>query len=282
MKNLKNICLASILVSTMLTGCLKEDENYSIGTSNPETSLFNIRNIYKDAKVTLTPENLSEAKYFKGVVVSNKDGKNLPSNFVAVQNTWRSQTRGILIEVDNNTSYNFGDSVMVNVESATLASADNMLVLKGISNDKVQLINSGNTVSSTPVSISALQNNFANYESTYVDVTADLENEPAPGTPLKGNKMLIDGEKNKLNLFTADEASFANEAVAPSATFVGIAYKQNNEIQLRLQSYQGMAYPSGRIYGGWPESFENNDIPKGSYNMAAIGNNVNFSTGQWR
>ncbi|TCV10855.1 hypothetical protein EDC17_103117 [Sphingobacterium alimentarium] len=281
MKNLKNIGLVGILATTMLTSCLKEDENYSIGTSNPETSLFTIRNIYNNAEVRLNQENLSEAKYFKGLVVSNKDGKNLPSNYVAVQNTWRSQTRGILIEVDNGTQLNFGDSVLVNVESATLTTADNMLLLKGVAKDKFQVINSGNTVKSTPVSISALQNNFANFESTYVDVTADLENEPAPGTPLKGNKVLVDGDNNKLNLFTADDASFANEVVAPSATFIGIPFKQNNEIQLRLQSYQGMAYPSGRIYSGWPESFENNDIPKGSYNMAAINNNVNFQTGQW-
>ena len=281
MKNFKYICLIGVISSTLLTSCLKEDENYSIGTSNLETSLFTIRNLYKSANVQLDAEKLSEAKHFKGVVVSNSENKNIPSKYIAVQNTWRSQTRGILIEVDNNTVYKFGDSVQVNVESATLASENNLLVLKGLSTDKLKVINSGNTVVSKPVSISALRNNFSDYESTYVDITADLETEPNPGTPIKGTKVLVDGDNNKLNLYTADDASFGNESIAPSATFVGIPFKENNEIQLRLQSYAGMSYPSGRIYGGWPETFENNDIPKGSYNMAAINNNVNFHTGQW-
>lgn len=48
MKNFKNIALAGVLSATILTGCLKEDENFSIGVSNPETSIYTVRNLYKD------------------------------------------------------------------------------------------------------------------------------------------------------------------------------------------------------------------------------------------
>lgn len=281
MKNLKNICIISLLASTLLSSCLKDDENYAIGTSNPETSLYTIRGLYKDKDVALDNKNLSDAQYFKGLVISNKQGNNLPQNYLAVQNTWRNLTRGILIELPQGASFNFGDSVLVNLQSANLSTDNKTLVLKGLKPNQIELLSSDNPVESTSVSISALLADYPSYESTYVDVTADLETEPAAGTPIKGNKVLIDGDNNKLNLFTDPNASFADQVIAPSATFVGIPIQQDQQVQLRIQSYAGMAYPSGKIYPGWPESFENNDVPKGSYNMPAIENNVGFQTGQW-
>lgn len=287
MKNLKNIALISIIASTMLTGCIKEDENFAVGLNNPETSLYNIRNLHKGSDVTLDAQSLYEAKYIKGVVISNAAGNNIPQNYIVVQNTWRSQTRGILVDIgsfkaNGTIPYAFGDSVVINLENMVLSSQeDDLLVLKNLKEDNIEIINSGNIVASRAVSITALINKFQDYESTYIDLTADLETEPANGTPLKGNKILIDGEQNKLNLFTAEGANFANDPVAPSATFVGIPYKENKEIQLRLQSYAGMTYPSGRIYIGWPETFENPEGAKGSYNMPAINNNMAFSTGEW-
>lgn len=281
MKNNKNIALIGILISILITSCLKDDKNFSIGLSNPETSLFNVRSLYKGTTLELNATVLSEAKYFKGIIVSSKEGNNMPKNLIAVQNTWRNQTRGILLEVDNSIPYRFGDSVIVNLENAKLVSQDDLMTIQNLKSDNIQIINSDNTVQSRPVSILALQVNFANYESTYVDVTADLETEPANGTPIKGNKILIDGDQNKLSLFTDESASFANQPIAPSATFIGVPIKNNKEIQLRLQSYAGMAFPSGRIYTGWPETFENPTGPKGSYNMTAINNNMAFHTGEW-
>ncbi|MCI0920087.1 DUF5689 domain-containing protein [Sphingobacterium rhinopitheci] len=285
MKKFKNISLIALISSTLLTSCLKEDENYAIGISNPETSLFTIRNLYKGSDVKLEAQKLNEAKYFKGVVISNSTENNMPKNYLAVQNTWRGQTRGILIDLNDayptgTNTYKFGDSVYVNIDNTTLTTQDELLVLKNFNSENIKVINSGNQVESRSISIASLINNFSDYESTYVNITSDLETEPSNGTPLKGNKILSDGE-NAINLFTEDEAKFANNPVAPSATFVGIAFKKNKEIQLRLQSYDGMMYPSGRIYAGWPETFENPDTAKGSYNMTAINNNVGFQTGQW-
>lgn len=285
MKNFKNITLIALISSTLLTGCLKEDENFSIGLSNPETSLFTVRNLYKGTDLKLESQILSEAKYFKGVVISNHVENNIPKNYLVVQNTWRNQTRGLLIDLSsinpsNNSVYNFGDSIQVNLEHAILSSQDELIVLKGLTADNIRLINAGNQVESRSTSIASLLNKFTDYESTYVNITSDLETEPVVGTPLKGSKILAEGE-NKLNLFTAEDANFANDIVAPSATFVGVAYKQNKEIQLRLQSYAGMMYPSGRIYAGWPETFESPEGAKGSYNMPTINNNMAFHTGQW-
>lgn len=299
MRNFKNIALVGVLSATILTGCLKEDENFSIGISNPETSIYTLRNLHKGSDVILTAEQLSDAKYIKGVIISNSNEKNIPQNYAVIQSTWRNQTRGILLDLESITSsnstnkvasnrsinssgfpYNFGDSVTISLENLTLSKHDGLLILKGLNTANIEIINKNNQVLSKPVSISALVNNFSDYESTYVDITADLETEPANATPLKGSKLLTEGD-SKLSLFTSEDAIFANKPVAPSATFVGIPFIQNGEIQLRLQSYAGMTYPSGRIYTGWPETFESPEGPKGSYNMSDIQNNMGFHTGQW-
>lgn len=283
MKNLKNIALIGVIFSSLLTSCLKEDENFSIGTINPETSIYTLRKLYKGSDLKLNSDLLSDAKYVKGIVISNSAAGNFPTNYLVVQNTWRTHTRGIMIDLSSlslEKTYNFGDSITIALENSTISSENEMIILKGLKAENIQIINSGNKVESRSVSISNLLNKFSDYESTYVGITSDLEVEPANGTPLKGNKVLFDGE-SKLNMFTSNEANFANEPVAPSATFVGIPLKQNNEIQLRLQSYAGMAFPSGRIYGGWPESFETPAGAKGSYDMPTINNNMVFQTGQW-
>lgn len=265
-----------ISASLLATGCIKEDTNYAIGENNPETSLYVVRNIFQGNDVTLDAGLLTNAVYTKGVVVSDYTGNNLPANQIAVQNIWRNQQRGILIEVDDVTKYNFGDSVKINLNGAKLSAQTGSLTLKGIKQSDISIINTGNTVVSTPVAISVLQNKFGDYESTFIDITADLEVEPAPGTPIKGIKTLMDQDSLKIDLYTSDQASFADEVVAPSATFRGIAYLDGDKKQLRLQNYAGMAYPSGKIYAGWPETFETNNNKDGYANANRV-----LKTGTW-
>src|SRR5690606_27888611 len=226
----------------LLSGCIKEDVNYALGKNNEEVSLYVVRNHFKDSELTLDSETLNHAVYTKGLVVSSHEGNNFPSNYIAVQNTWRNQVRGILVEVSDVSKYKLGDSVQINVEGLKLSRKNGSLVLHGLSSNSISTLSSDNPVQPRAISIEALNRRFNDYESTYVEITADLENEPAPGTPIKGNKPLIDNESNVVNLFTSEQATFAEESVAPSATFRGIAHRENNNIQLRLLTYEGMAF----------------------------------------
>jgi len=264
-----------------LTGCLKEDVNEAIGRENPEISLYAMRDLFSGATTTLDAGLLRNALYTRALVVSDPLGKNLPDGHIAVQNTWRNQHRGMLVKVDDATQYRFGDSVQIYVRGATLSRESGRMVLSGPAEGDIAILNRGNPVVARSVSIALLLDRFGEYESTFVDVTADLETEPAAGTPIAGSRPLIDGEGNRINLFTSEQAAFANEPVAPSATFRGVAFREGDDMQLRLQNYDGMAYPSGKIYPGWPETFESPSWPKGSYNMPAIGNNVILATGEW-
>lgn len=273
---IKTFIYASI-ASLFLTSCFKEDVNEALGTNNPEVSIYSLRNLYKGQQITLEAKKLTDAKHIRALVVSSHEGNNFPSNYIAVQNEWRSQLRGIMVQVDDPARYRFGDSVDIWIDGLQLAEQNGVLTLSGLNHNNTYIINRNNPVSARPVSIGVLNSQFENYESTYVEVTSDLEIEPASGETIKGSKAIADAEENRVYVTVSDNASFANEIVAPSATFRGVALRDNDKIQLRLLTYADMAYPSGKIYGGWPETFDNADEEKGGYANAT----VILPTGPW-
>lgn len=274
---IKTLWYASIASILLLSSCFKEDLNESLGINNPDVSIYALRNLFKGQEVSLDANTLSDAKYIRGLVVSDHQGNNFPDNHIAIQNEWRGQLRGILLEVDDVERYRFGDSIDVWVDGLKLNQRNGVLTLSGLNHNNAYIINRNNPVTARPTSIATLNNQFENYESTYVEITSDLEIEPAPGTAIKGNKAIADAEENRVYITVLDQATFANEAVAPSATFRGIALKDNNAVQLRLLTYADMAYPSGKIYGGWPETFDNPDAPKDGYANRV----VLLPTGPW-
>lgn len=244
--SIKTFLYASI-VSLFMTSCFKEDVNEALGTNNSEISIYALRNLYKGQKITLESDALTDAKYIRALVVSNHEGNNFPSNYIAVQNEWRSQLRGIMVEVDDPERYKFGDSVDIWVDGLQLLEKDGVLTLSGLTHNNTYIINRNNPVSARPVSIATLNAQYANYEATYVEVTSDLEVEPASGETIKGSKAIADAEENRVYITVVDNATFANETVAPSATFRGVALRDNEKIQLRLLTYADMAFPSGKI-----------------------------------
>ena len=281
MKKLKSILCSVLAMSVLLSGCIKDNVNESIGTLNPEISLYTLRSLYKNSDLQLNESSLQGAQYIKAVVVSRVENKNLPENTLAVQNIWRNQRRGILVEVPNASEFKFGDSVQINISGSKLIKKDGLLVLSVDNNQQLKVYSSGNNIAPLPVAVSSLKSKFDEFESTYIDITADVEPEPAAGTALKGDKILMDGDKNEITLHTQDNATFAGQSIAPSASFRGIAFKEGEKLQVRMQSYADMAYASGKLYVGWPETFDAVDASvKGSYDMKDK-NAVSFPTGQW-
>lgn len=156
------------------------------------------------------------------------------------------------------------------------------MFLSAVNNQQVTVFASNKNVAPLPVSVANLKAKFEEFESTYIDVTAEVDPEPAAGTALKGEKTLIDGDKNEITLHTEGDATFAGQPIPPSASFRGIAFREGDKLQIRMQDYSDMAFASGKLYAGWPETFEALDASvKGSYDMKEK-NDVPFSTGQWK
>lgn len=270
-----------------ISSCLKENYNTSEGVPNSFASIYVVRDAYRNADVKLGPETLAGAYLTSGIVVSDASTRNLPAGYVAMQSKWRGLVRGIVLVLDENTasSLSVGDSVVVDLTGTVLSRSTGPLAITGLNNSDVTKISSDQPVVNRPVSASQLIKNFNNYESTLVNLTADVTPFPV-NEVFSGSKTIDDGTSNPLNLFTEANASFANEKIAPSATFVGIPYMAGETQQLRLRKIGDMVNPSGPIYAGFPEDFESPaQSVKGSYNMnttAVPNNSIDLRTGNWR
>ena len=266
-----------------LSSCLKEDENTAEGVPNTMAAVQVVRDVYRGADVRLAPGNLGGAYLTRGVVISDAASKNLPAGYVVVQDYWRGLIRGIIFDLgDAASTWAVGDSLSIDLRGGTLTKRNGALVVTNLAAANVTKVSSNNTPAVRTVSIDELNKNFDKYESTLVSVTADVT--PLPNNePFAGSKVLLDAAENKVHVVTENDAVFATEKIAPSATFVGIAFPSEEAPQLRLQSLQGMKFPSGPIYPGYPEDFDFPDAGlKASYNMTAINNNIDLRTGNWK
>jgi hypothetical protein len=62
-----------------------------------------------------------------------------------------------------------------------LIKKDGLLVLSVDNNQQLKVYSSGNNIAPLPVAVSSLKSKFDEFESTYIDITADVEPEPLPG-----------------------------------------------------------------------------------------------------
>lgn len=275
------IYITALLSIATISSCLKENTEHAAGTPNLLASLYVVNAAYKDADLKLGQAALSGAHLTTGVVVADASTNNLPKGYVIIQDTWRGLIRGIALILDETTASGFaiGDSLVINLEGKTLTRSEGPLAITGLEADNITRVKSNVAIESRPVNITELLKNFANYENTLVNVTAGVTPFPV-NEQFAGNKTLNDGGEANLNLFTEDNASFANEVIAPSATFVGIpVVSKAKEQQLRLRSFDDMVNASGPIYAGYPEDFESPDAAeKGSY----AGKSLDLRTGNWR
>ena len=278
----KYFVLATLGVSALtMSSCFEGYKEDLIDHVNPEASIYTLRSNYKGQEITISEATLEGAQKIGGVVVSNHENKNLPSNTISIQSTWRGKTRGILVEVSDDSKYTFGDSLSLELVGAKLLRKNGALMISDISSNKIEKVSSGHIKPYAAVAITTLKSKLEEFESTLVNITADVDPEPTNGATFSGVKQIIDGEGNKINLVTEANASFANEKIAPSATFQGIVLASNDGPEIRLQKAQDMMYPSGKLYAGWPESFEEPYQGKTSYNVTATQNLLNLTTGTW-
>ncbi|MDX5418655.1 MAG: DUF5689 domain-containing protein [Hymenobacteraceae bacterium] len=290
MKNTRLAILGLLAGGVALTSCLKEDPNPAEGTPNPFASVGVVQAIYKGQEVKLGKDRMMGAYKIGGVVISNAMGNNLPAGHVIIQNTNRGDTRGMVINLGESAGVNYavGDSLVIEVEGSVLTRENGVLQIKGLTPSHVLKAGENRPVKTRAVALGELATNFEKYENTLVKVNADITPTPEPGETYSGDKVMDDGAGNTFVLQTSSSATFANNRLPASAQFTGIAFGLNGSGQqaaphLRLRTISDVANASGPIYTGFPEDFESPDAStKSSYNMAAIDNNVDLKTGNWK
>ncbi len=202
------------------------------GTGGNETqkSIGEIRALYAGT-ATKAPAN----SFIKGIVISDKDTKNLNAQNVVIQG---ADGKGILVRFSAVHNFSLGDEVKVIVSNQELSTYNELLQLNKVPLGNASKTGTG-TVNPTQITIADLIAGFENYESTLVKVkNATIP----PAASFLGAIKLNDGT-GEIDLFTATAATFAG-SVPPVGTksvtaivgqFKGTA-TVGNGYQLQLRS----------------------------------------------
>lgn len=256
-----------ILVLVLFSACLKENVFPASGTPNDYIALVDVRNIFKGEAVTLNSSNMAGASKITGVVISDAAEGNIPRGILVIQQTSRTITRGIEINVGNaDVAFKPGDSVRVSVEGASMNRVNGILQINASGVSAVEKIAENIRIVPAQVSLSALDLTFSNYESTLVKV-AHVDGLSASKT-LAGEVQLSDVTGKTGVLHTEITAVFATQEVPVNASYVGIARYNNSAAISETAQPRKELWPvrgadiseqSGALYPGFPEDFEHPD-----------------------
>jgi hypothetical protein len=298
MKTMKTKYMILAGTLALFTSCLKDDYNTATGTTSPYATINVVRDLFKGNELTITPDKLGGAEFTHGVVISDKSAGNVQPGTFVIQSTISTPnqlgdlTRGIIIDMGSgaNVSYVPGDSLLIDINGATLSRVNGRLTLSGITADQISKKADNRTVVIRAVVLNTLNYNFDHFESTLISVHADVKDYASMAT-YSGDKALGDNTGPQIYLNTRSEANFASNAVPPNAQFTGIAgYFNSNSSDtagakkiISLRNISDVKFESGILYTGFPESFDSPDFTqKASYNITTTANNIDLSTGNWK
>lgn len=220
-----------LLSFAFIWGCKKSEYpgNYPGAVISPYISIFDVKDLYKAEKLTLSKNNMFGSNQITGVVVSDHSGNNLPSGLLILQDSRRlSQLSGISVSIGAAAAtYLPGDSVIINVEGGVLERINGSLQITGVQASAVTKVSSGNVIPVNRVPASMIIANPEKYENTLVAlVKAGFNPLPGINDVLAGDKILNDGFGD-VGLHTETSATFANNKAPFLANFYGIVFNKN-------------------------------------------------------
>lgn len=280
------------LYTALLTSCLKDDVNVADGVPSDYMALLDVRALHKGNDLALTKEVMAGASKITGVVISDQNAKNIPSNYVVLQQTSRLRTRGIVLYLPQGASaYKIGDSLEVNVSNAKLVRRKGVLQITDVVTSLIEKVGQNKIYQPTQLTLKELNKNFDRYESTLVKI-AHVD-ATAAGTTISGNKEIVDLVKDKGILHVEPTADFANKILAINASYTGIPFWSNNsgddiasaEKHFWIRNSLGIIDESGALYENFPEYFEVDDPAlagsgySGTKNIALASNTWQITNG---
>lgn len=254
-----NICCGALM---LMTAC--EPEIPITGTANPNLSIYDLRNLYKDAPVTLSKDNMKQAISITGVVISDVEQGNAPAGKVILQGYKGKNINGVVLDLGADAiQYRFGDSITVKVEGLRLDKVNNVLEVSNLSAANIEKIASGKQplISAKFSSIADLKANAEKYESTLVGMNSLFVVNPTVGKTYSDDLKLTDWVE-EIEVPVNLQASFAKDEVHNLADYVFLLLKDtNNQPKVWLQNTKSIKeleleeHKPGELYEGFPEDF---------------------------
>ena len=213
------------LIGILTVVSCKKDVNASIGANNPFAAIFVVKKAYKGADVTLNSENLDGATSTGGIVISDPASSNIPKGMLAVQNTSRGITRGLLIELGNvDVPFVPGDSISIQLAGASLTKVNQSMRLRGLNLSSITKVSSANPQQTQTVSTNLLAQNPDEYEGRLITITnASFNPVPVAGDVYAGDKVINDGFGDVV-LHTETAALYANSQLPEAVNVTGIVF----------------------------------------------------------
>jgi hypothetical protein len=274
--------------------CIKDYENPADGTPGELITLFALKQAYQGNEVTLGPSSLGGAFKIQGIVISDNTGQNLDASSFVLQQTIPTSnnatdvTRGIILKLGSGTpAFNFGDSLVIDVNNAKLDRINGKLTISGIETEKITVAGTGKTPFVRYVNQGILGVYMEECESTLISMNADVV-PYSVGATFSGLKELKDNTGPAVYVHTLAGAAFAGQQIPIDAQFTGIAGYFNESGKdtagakkvIMPRKASDIQFSSGALYDGFPESFESPDVAvKSSYNSGT--NLITASTGTW-
>lgn len=277
----------------LLSSCTK-NEYESDGVVSPIINLNFVKKLHNGDDVILEKEKLMGATKIAGVVISDRSNGNFKENEFVLQNFTKGVTTGVIVQFkDASNTFDYGDSVQIDIEDAVLFREKGSLKIKG---DKLSFSNVTKFASNMPITPklltqTQLYSEFATYESTLVQVNNIGFQYVVGGEIYAGDRKLGEDGSNSIYLSTEATASFANKFLPLSASFIGIPtyynsksdYYNTAKLLLKMRTENDAFNETGAAYPNYPEDFELAPASsKNAYLMPAIDNKVTFKTGVWR
>lgn len=140
--------------------------------------------------------------YIKGIVISDKDNKNINGQNLIIQ---EPNGKGITVRFNAAHTFALGDEVSIVISDQELSEFNSLLQLNKIPNANAKKIGTG-TITPAVVTIKDLNANFENYESTLVTIN----NVTIPAAAKYAGTIKVSDGTGEIDMFTSSGAAFAN------------------------------------------------------------------------
>ena len=285
--------MGAAFIALIFSSCSK-NESDALGVVSPVISVKYVKGLHNGDDVTLAKEKMMDATLISGVVISDKNSGNFDSKEFVLQNTSKGAPVGLVIKLnDANTTINYGDSVNVEIENATLTRERGVLKIKGenLNLAKVTKISSGNVVMPMVLTPTQLFSQFYLRESTLVQVKNVTIPDLVGGEVFAGERRFDENPNVALFLNTTASANFAQKFLPAVASFNVIPtydnatsnYYNTAKLLVKMPNGEAVFNQTGSVYLNFPEGFEMAPAAsKSDFIMLAINDKVTFKTGVWR